>query len=138
MWPQYLSCISGVLIFHLVLFFISLFCSRKPAQQNIFTDSNTRLSQLRGYLPSVLLLNNKHTWPKWSVSTDVTETEKRLLGVKCYSNCMIVKNILLFLYYDYDYLIFVIYEATVAMWQKCLKSISFFEKTWSFLLSTCY
>lgn len=125
MWPQYFSWISGVIYFIfvvvVVVFFYISFTPETSTTDNS-TDGTTRLSV---YLLSVL--NKKHTWHKWSVSTDLTKTKEKticLLGVECCHNCMIVKTYIAIL----NYLIFVIFEATVAVWQKCLKSISFLKK----------
>lgn len=106
----------------LLLFFFYISFTPETSTTDNSTDGTTRLSV---YLLSVL--NKKHTWHKWSVSTDLTKTKEKmicLLGVECCHNCMIVKTYIAIL----NYLIFVIFEATVAVWQKCLKSISFLKK----------
>lgn len=90
MWPQYLSCNSGVLIFHLVLIFVRIFCSRNQHSRRLyrFTPDWYRYE---GDLLSLLLLNNKHMW-----HSALMGKNDNLLGVKCCCNydC---ENILLFL-----------------------------------------
>lgn len=79
LWPQYLSWNSGVLIFHLILilifFFTHTFRSKNQHNRHLFRPSRQTELALRLSVVSVAPQQQTHTWHKWSVSTDVTETE---------------------------------------------------------------
>lgn len=93
---------QGFLIFHLVLIFFYFALETSTSLKTPF---------------EVTCRQWQNTWHKWSVSTDVTETKTQLLillAVECCSNCIVKKYIAVSWLFK-----FVIYEATVAVWQKC-------------------
>lgn len=135
LWPQYLSCNSGVWIW-LVFYFYYFDCANGTSTADVSTDSSTTLSHLWGYLQSVPVLENKHTFEKASVSSAQhwwnLDKDFGAFFVEC-CNYMIVKNTLLLLFN------FCNIRSHIVMWQKCLKSNSLLKLevffSWSKTLS---